>query len=53
MPELRKVYSTVDARDRIVEAALTDYAECGFDGDTTSGIAKEFVQAIEAQAPRQ
>lgn len=41
MSELRKVYTTVDARDRIVEAALTVFADCGFDGATTRGIAKE------------
>lgn len=41
MPELRKVYTTVDARDRIVEAALTVFAQRGFDGATTREIAKE------------
>lgn len=41
MSELRKVYTTVDARDRIVEAALTVFASRGFDGATTREIAKE------------
>ncbi|MGE0801972.1 MAG: TetR/AcrR family transcriptional regulator [Lautropia sp.] len=41
MSELRKVYTTVDARDRIVEAALTVFANRGFDGATTREIAKE------------
>ncbi|MDR0226104.1 MAG: TetR/AcrR family transcriptional regulator [Burkholderiaceae bacterium] len=41
MSELRKVYTTVDARDRIVEAALTVFALRGFDGATTREIAKE------------
>lgn len=41
MTELRKVYTTVDARDRIVEAALTVFAQRGFDGATTREIAKE------------
>lgn len=41
MSELRKVYTTVDARDRIVEAALTVFARLGFDGATTREIAKE------------
>lgn len=41
MSELRKVYTTVDARDRIVEAALTVFAQRGFDGATTREIAKE------------
>lgn len=41
MPELRKVYTTVDARDRIVEGALTVFASRGFDGATTREIAKE------------
>lgn len=41
MSELRKVYTTVDARDRIVEGALTVFAQRGFDGATTREIAKE------------
>lgn len=41
MAELRKVYTTVDARDRIIEAALTVFAQRGFDGATTRAIAKE------------
>lgn len=41
MSELRKVYTTVDARDRIVESALTVFAQRGFDGATTREIAKE------------
>ena len=41
MSELRKVYTTVDARDRIVEAALTVFSNLGFDGATTREIAKE------------
>ncbi|WP_415833170.1 TetR/AcrR family transcriptional regulator, partial [Kerstersia similis] len=41
MPELRKVYTTVDARDRIVAAALTVFAKHGFDGATTREIAAE------------
>lgn len=41
MSELRKVYTTVDARDRIVEAALTVFASRGYDGATTREIAKE------------
>ena len=41
MSELRKVYTTVDARDRIVEGALTVFASRGFDGATTREIAKE------------
>ncbi len=41
MSELRKVYTTIDARDRIVEAALTVFANRGFDGATTREIAKE------------
>ncbi|VCU69147.1 HTH-type transcriptional repressor Bm3R1 [Pigmentiphaga humi] len=41
MSELRQVYTTVDARDRIVEAALTVFAKLGFDGATTREIAKE------------
>lgn len=41
MSELRKVYTTVDARDRIVEAALTIFASRGYDGATTREIAKE------------
>ncbi|MFT3803825.1 MAG: TetR/AcrR family transcriptional regulator [Burkholderiaceae bacterium] len=40
MPELRKVYTTVDARDRIVEAALSVFSDLGFDGATTREIAK-------------
>lgn len=41
MSELRKVYTKLDARDRIVEAALTVFALRGFDGATTREIAKE------------
>jgi len=41
MSELRKVYTKVDARDRIVEAALSVFAQRGFDGATTREIAKE------------
>jgi AcrR family transcriptional regulator len=41
MSELRKVYTTVDARDRIVEGALTVFARHGFDGATTREIARE------------
>ncbi|WP_454689810.1 TetR/AcrR family transcriptional regulator [Achromobacter aloeverae] len=41
MSELRKVYTTVDARDRIVEAALTVFSNLGFDGATTREIARE------------
>lgn len=41
MSELRKVYTTVDARDRIVEAALTVFALHGFDGATTREIARQ------------
>ncbi|MFT3815572.1 MAG: TetR/AcrR family transcriptional regulator [Acidovorax sp.] len=41
MSELRKAYTTVDARDRIVEAALAVFSKVGFDGATTREIAKE------------
>jgi len=41
MSELQKACITVDARNRIVEAALTIFAQRGFDGATTRGIAKE------------
>lgn len=41
MSELRKMYTTVDARDRIMEAALTVFAQRGLDGATTREIAKE------------
>ena len=41
MSELRKVYTVTDARDRIVEAALSVFSERGFDGATTREIAKE------------
>lgn len=40
MSELRKIYTTVDARDRILEAALTVFAQRGFDGATTREIAR-------------
>lgn len=40
MSELRRVYTTVDARDRLVEGALTVFAQRGFDGATTREIAK-------------
>lgn len=39
MTELRRVYTTVDARDRILEAALTVFAEVGFAGATMRAIA--------------
>lgn len=41
MSELKKVYTTVDARDRIMEGALSIFAQRGFDGATTREIAKE------------
>jgi len=41
MSELRKVYTTVDARDRIIDAALTVFASHGFDGATTREIARQ------------
>jgi AcrR family transcriptional regulator len=40
MPELRRVYTAVDARDRIVEAALTVFANVGFAGATMRAIAE-------------
>ncbi|WP_411037651.1 TetR/AcrR family transcriptional regulator [Shinella sp. BYT-45] len=39
MPELRRVYTTVDARDRILEAALTVFSDVGFAGATMRAIA--------------
>ncbi|MFK0375178.1 TetR/AcrR family transcriptional regulator [Pandoraea sp. NPDC090278] len=41
MSELRRIYTTVDTRDRILEAALAVFARRGFDGATTREIAKE------------
>lgn len=40
MPELRPVFSLVDARDKILEAALTTFAEFGFHGATMRDIAQ-------------
>ncbi len=40
MPELRRVYTAIDARDRIVEAALTVFASVGFAGATMRAIAE-------------
>jgi len=40
MPELRPVFSLVDARDKIVEAALATFAEFGFHGATMRDIAQ-------------
>jgi len=39
MPELRPVFSLVDARDKILEAALATFAEFGFHGATMRDIA--------------
>lgn len=39
MPELRRVYTTVDARDRIIEAALTVFSDVGYAGATMRAIA--------------
>lgn len=39
MPELQRVYTTVDARDRILEAALTVFSDVGFAGATMRAIA--------------
>ncbi len=39
MTELRRVYTTVDARDRIIEAALSVFSELGFAGATMRAIA--------------
>lgn len=39
MPELRRLYSVVDARDKILEAALAEFAEHGLHGATMRGIA--------------
>lgn len=41
MSELRRTYTTVDARDRILEGALAVFARRGFDGAKTREIAKE------------
>jgi len=40
MPELRPVFSFVDARDKILEAALVTFAEFGFHGATMRDIAQ-------------
>jgi len=40
MPELRPVFSLVDARDKILEAALATFAEFGFHGATMRDIAQ-------------
>lgn len=41
MAELRQVYTSVDARDRIVDAALTIFAELGYAGATMRVIAQK------------
>ncbi|WP_319520657.1 TetR/AcrR family transcriptional regulator [uncultured Martelella sp.] len=41
MPELSPVHTTVDARDRILEAALSVFSEVGFSGATMRAIAEE------------
>ncbi|MDR6433214.1 TetR/AcrR family transcriptional regulator [Brucella pseudogrignonensis] len=38
MSELKPVFSTVDARDKLLEAALTAFAELGFHGATVRDI---------------
>lgn len=40
MPELRPVFSTIDARDKLLEAALSAFAEMGFHGATIRDIAQ-------------
>lgn len=40
MSELRPVFSTLDSRDRLLEAALSAFAELGFHGATVRDIAK-------------
>lgn len=40
MPELKPVFSTVDARDRLLEAALAAFAEHGFYGATIRDISQ-------------
>lgn len=40
MPELRPVFSTVDARDKILSAALDAFAEHGFHGAAMRDIAR-------------
>ena len=40
MAELSRVYTTVDARDRIIEAALTVFSDVGFAGATMRAIAE-------------
>lgn len=41
MPELNNIYTTIDAKDRIIGAALLVFSKRGFDGATTREIAKE------------
>ena len=38
MPELKPIYATVDARDKLLEAALSAFAELGFHGATVRDI---------------
>ena len=40
MSELRQVYTSVDNRDRIIEAALRVFSEVGFAGATMRAVAK-------------
>lgn len=40
MPELKPIFSTLDARDRLLEAALSGFAELGFHGATVRDIAQ-------------
>lgn len=38
MPELKPVFSTIDSRDKLLDAALTVFAELGFHGATVRDI---------------
>ncbi|WP_315832175.1 TetR/AcrR family transcriptional regulator [Bradyrhizobium prioriisuperbiae] len=38
MPELKPIFSTIDARDKLLEAALSAFAELGFHGATVRDI---------------
>lgn len=40
MPELKPVFSTLDARDKLLEAALSAFAEHGFHGATVRDISQ-------------
>uniref|UniRef100_UPI0025EB4527 TetR/AcrR family transcriptional regulator n=1 Tax=uncultured Brevundimonas sp. TaxID=213418 RepID=UPI0025EB4527 len=40
MPELKPVFSTLDARDKLLEAALSAFAEHGFHGATVRDISR-------------